>query len=104
MSNAECMWVCCNCTADAFLKNHIRSEAAVHECSYGASTLPCISLRDLALLMDPIYREHYEPVTYGGTGDYPEYIVQEILEVEPPIMPVISCGYYSISRAPIVSI
>ncbi|MFC1945577.1 RES domain-containing protein [Chloroflexota bacterium] len=88
-------YICIECIRDEFIKQRINDEGNIQTCTYCKNELQAVSLQTVAEWVDPIYREHYLPgeeypvsydigykLRYETTGDTPEEIISEILEVD----------------------
>lgn len=95
MSENSERFVCYECIGDPFLRNEILGEGKVSYCSYCGKYQQCICLNDLADRVDEVYRQNYrrgeeypifehgeENPSWETAGDFPEFIISEMLEVE----------------------
>lgn len=84
--------VCVACVGDAFLQTNFEDQQ-VETCHYCANRSACITLDDLAVLVDEVYRIYFEPgheepvfyedsdrIWYEMQGGYPTEIVAEIVQ------------------------
>ena len=91
-------YVCHACIDDIFIKQKIRLEGSLQKCFYCKKKRKTVNLSTLAGWIDPVYRENYirreeYPVSYGDsdhisyetTGDSPDDIISEMLEVDSEI-------------------
>lgn len=56
--------VCVDCIEDEALRELVRAEGHDHTCVECGETNTAVSIKDLAALIDPYIREHYEPGPY----------------------------------------
>jgi len=73
--------VCLLCIGDKELRHQLREAATREICASCGKRRLTVPLRDLAARIDDVYRAHYEP----GLGNEPQWIIQEIAEVEEDI-------------------
>ena len=68
--------VCVNCIEDEALRELVRAEGHDQACVECGERSTAVSIKDLAALIDPYIREHYEPGPYDrryGAGDDDSY-------------------------------
>ena len=88
-------YICSNCIGDRVIKKEVIDSDNIETCSYCEEEGQCISLNDLALRVDEVYREYYQlgaviphfsddsdKPDYRTLGEEPSFILQEVLEIE----------------------
>ena len=59
--------ICCECSKESYLAQMIKDDVKTRECSYCRQTQPCITVEELANLIETAFEDHY-----GRTSDQPE--------------------------------
>src|SRR5262249_38942288 len=90
--------ICLTCIGDDELRRQLRAEASRGNCGVCGKRRQAVLLHRIAEHVDPVYREYYRPggdeahfdpdsdnPRYEQAGEEPQYIIQEIVGVEPEI-------------------
>jgi len=86
-------YICYDCINDKIITRLINEQNKVQECKKCGEDKPTIEFTELADMLDNVYRKYYKPgqeslmmlgiaASEQIIGDYPEEIIQEILEVD----------------------
>lgn len=108
--------VCLKCIGDVELRRLLSESATRAGCASCGKRRQAVSLRDVALRVDEVYREYYEPGEgvarfypdsdsphYEQEGDAPDWIIQSMAGVEPDIAEaIVRClnddEWYSVAK------
>ena len=87
--------ICINCIGDKFIKRHIEQNGEAELCDKCGKEDKCINIRNLAEMVDEVYRQYYKPgeqipkfypdqdnPDWEMAGEDPNFIIQEMLEVD----------------------
>lgn len=88
MTSEATRHLCANCIGDRYLKEEIQRECVVARCAACGETRAAMALQTLGSRLDTILRENFRQVDSDDrfeSGDSLNWIVQEILEVEPDV-------------------
>jgi len=98
MSSLETDFVCSECIGDPILSKRIAEMKNIQKCKYCKNHNSCIGLFDLTEIVDNVYRENYQlgelypeyyypedSTRWEQSGNCPEILISEMLEVEEEI-------------------
>jgi hypothetical protein len=92
-------YLCHECVGDKILKAEIKEVGSLNKCDFCGEERKAVELEKIADRVNDVYREYYGPAdSYSGSGEYPKFIIAEMLEsnesIAEEILAILSKKYW----------